>query len=153
FISRSVDGHQCFATRLGMALRGGKNGKSPLPRDVMIRFGVAYKPQSSTDRKNDVILDQITKALVPVAFVIALGFLAGKRKKLDYSDSLLITRLVLNWIFPALLLAGMAGTPRAQLFDFRFIVATFVGLMGTYVLAFAVGWFRYRDLKIATLKG
>ena len=99
------------------------------------------------------ILDQIIKALVPVAFVIVLGFLAGKRKKLDHSDSLLITRLVLNWIFPALLLAGMARTPRAQLLDLRFIVATFVGLMGTYVLAFAVGWLRHRDLKIATLKG
>jgi len=100
-----------------------------------------------------VILDQIIKALAPVAFVIVLGFVSGRRKKLDHSDSLLITRLVLNWIFPALLLAGMASTPRAQLLDFRFIVATFVALIGTYALAFAVGWLRYRDLKIATLKG
>ena len=42
----------------------------------------------------NVILDQIMGALVPVGFVIALGFLAGKRKKLDHSDSLLTTRLV-----------------------------------------------------------
>jgi malonate transporter and related proteins len=99
------------------------------------------------------MLDQIVGPLVPVAFVIALGFVAGKRGTLSYSDSLLISRLVLNWIFPALLLAGMASTPRSQLLDFRFVVATFVGLMGMYVLAFAIRWYQYRQLKEATLKG
>jgi predicted permease len=99
------------------------------------------------------MLDQIVGSLVPVAFVIALGYIAGRRKTLDHSDSLLITRLVLDWIFPALLLAGMASTPRAQLLDLRFVGATFMGLMGTYVVAFAIGWARYRKLKEATLKG
>lgn len=99
------------------------------------------------------MLDQIVGPLVPVAFVIALGFVAGKRGTLSYSDSLLISRLVLNWIFPALLLAGMASTPRSQLLDFRFVVATFVGLMGMYVLAFAIRWYQCRQLKEATLKG
>lgn len=99
------------------------------------------------------MLYQVIDPLIPVAFVIVLGFIAGKRGTLSHSDSLLITRLVLNWIFPALLLAGMATTPRAQLFDFRFIVATFIALMGTYVLAFAIGWYRYRELKVPTLKG
>lgn len=99
------------------------------------------------------ILGQILGALAPVAFVIALGFWAGKRKTLGHSDSLLITRLVLNWLFPALLLAGMATTPRSQLLDVRFIVATLIGLMGMYALAFAIGWYRYRELKAATLKG
>ena len=51
------------------------------------------------------MLNQIVGSLVPVAFVILLGFIAGKRGKLSHSDSLLITRLVLNWIFPSLLLA------------------------------------------------
>ncbi|SDC88365.1 hypothetical protein SAMN05216345_104302 [Cupriavidus sp. YR651] len=99
------------------------------------------------------MLERITGPLLPVAFIIVLGFLAGKRGKLNHSDSLLISRLVLNWIFPALLLVGMAGTPRSQLLDFRFVVATFIGIMGMYVVAFAIGWFRYRELKAATLKG
>jgi predicted permease len=97
------------------------------------------------------MLDRIVGPLLPVAFVIALGFIAGKRGKLSYSDSLLISRLVLNWIFPALLLAGMAGTPRSQLLDLHFILATFVGVMGMYALAFAIGWYRYRELKAAAL--
>ncbi|MGO4331583.1 AEC family transporter [Cupriavidus sp. 2TAF22] len=99
------------------------------------------------------MLDRIAGPLLPVAFVIVLGFLAGKRGKLNHSDSLVISRLVLNWIFPALLLVGMAGTPRSQLLDFRFVVATFIGIMGMYAVAFALGWFRYRELKAATLKG
>src|SRR5258707_910621 len=99
------------------------------------------------------MLDRIARPILPVAFIIVLGFLAGKRGKLNHSDSLLISKLVLNWIFPALLLVGMASTPRSQLLDFRFVVATFIGIMGMYATAFAIGWFRYRELKAATLKG
>lgn len=99
------------------------------------------------------MLDRIAGPIIPVAFVIALGFIAGKRGRLNHSDSLLISRLVLNWIFPALLLAGMASTPRSQLFEYRLVLATLVGIMGMYVLALLIGWWRYRELKAATLKG
>ena len=99
------------------------------------------------------MLDRIVGPLLPVAFVIVLGFIAGKRKRLNHSDSLLISRLVLGWIFPALLLVGMASTPRSQLFDFRLILATFIGIMGMYTVALLLGWWRYRELKAATLKG
>jgi predicted permease len=85
--------------------------------------------------------------------VIVLGYIAGKRGRLNHSDSLLISRLVLGWIFPALLLVGMASTPRAQLFDIKLIVATFIGIMGMYAAALLIGWWRHRELKAATLKG
>jgi predicted permease len=99
------------------------------------------------------MLDRIVGPIVPVAFVIILGFIAGKRGRLSRSDSLLISKLVLGWIFPALLFVGMASTPREQLFDLKFILATFIGIMGMYGIAFAIGWFRFRNLKVATLKG
>ncbi len=99
------------------------------------------------------MLERIAGPLLPVAFVILLGFIAGRRGKLNHSDSLVISRLVLNWIFPALLLAGMASTPRSQLLDLRFVAATFIGIMGMYAIAFALGWYRHRELKAATLKG
>ncbi|MCW8277743.1 AEC family transporter [Pseudomonas sp. PCH199] len=99
------------------------------------------------------MLDRIVGPILPVAFVIVLGYIAGKRGRLTHSDSLLISRLVLGWIFPALLFVGMASTPREQLFDFKFIVATFIGIMGMYTIALVIGWLRFRDLKIATLKG
>ena len=99
------------------------------------------------------MLEEITRPLLPVAFVILLGYLAGARGKLNQSDSVLISRLVLNWIFPALLLVGMAKTPRAQLLDIRFVTATFIGIMGMYAVAFVIGWYRHRELKVAALKG
>jgi malonate transporter and related proteins len=95
----------------------------------------------------------IIEAIVPVAFVIALGFIAGKRRKLKPEDSLLITRLVLEWIFPALLLLGMATTPRAQLLDYKFVLATMIGIMGMYLIGLLWGWLKFRDLRMATLKG
>jgi predicted permease len=99
------------------------------------------------------MFDRIVGPILPVAFVIVLGFIAGKRKRLNHSDSLLISRLVLGWIFPALLLVGMASTPRSQLFDFKLIFATFIGIMGMYGIALLIGWWRHRELKAATLKG
>lgn len=99
------------------------------------------------------MLDRITGPLLPVAVVIALGFIAGKRGKLNHADSLLISRLVLGWIMPSLLFVGMASTPRAQLLDFNFILATVIGIVGMFGLALGIGWWRLRDLKAATLKG
>jgi predicted permease len=98
------------------------------------------------------MLDRIVGPILPVAFVIILGFIAGKRGRLSRSDSLLISKLVLGWIFPALLLVGMASTARSQLFDGKLILSTFVGIMGMYAISFLIGWWRYRELKAATLK-
>jgi predicted permease len=99
------------------------------------------------------MFDRIIGPILPVAFIIFLGYFAGKRKRLDKSDSLVISRLVLGYVFPALLLIGMASTPREQLFDFKLVFATFIGIMGMYGIALAIGWWRYRELKAATLKG
>lgn len=98
------------------------------------------------------MLDRIVAPILPVALVIVLGYIAGKRRRLDHADSLVISRLVLGWIFPALLLVSMAATPRAQLFDARLIAATFVGLMGMYAVSLLIGWLYCRELRAATLK-
>ncbi|GJH13277.1 AEC family transporter [Caballeronia novacaledonica] len=99
------------------------------------------------------MLDRIVGPIVPVAIVILLGYIAGKRGRLTHSDSLLISRLVLGWIFPALLLVGMASTPRSQLFDFKFVLATLIGIMGMYIITLLIGWWSMRELKSAALKG
>ncbi|WP_107869518.1 AEC family transporter [Pseudoduganella sp. UC29_71] len=99
------------------------------------------------------MLDRIVGPILPVALVIILGYIAGKRGRLNRADSLVISRLVLGWIFPALLLVSMAATPRSQLFDVKLISATFVGIMGMYLISLLIGWLHYRELKAATLKG
>jgi predicted permease len=99
------------------------------------------------------MLEKIIGPILPVALVIILGYVAGKRGRLHHADSLVISRLVLGWIFPALLLVSMAATPRSQLFDLKLISATFIGIMGMYLGSLLIGWLRYRELKAATLKG
>jgi predicted permease len=99
------------------------------------------------------LLDRIVTPILPVALVILLGYAAGKRGRLSHGDSLVISRLVLGWIFPALLLVSMAATPRSQLFDVKLISATFVGIMGMYLAVLLIGWLSRRELKAATLKG
>lgn len=99
------------------------------------------------------MFEKIAGPILPVALVIILGYAAGKRGRLNHADSLVISRVVLGWIFPALLLVSMAATPRSQLFDIKLISATFVGIMGMYLAALLIGWLRYRELKAATLKG
>jgi malonate transporter len=98
------------------------------------------------------MLERIVGPLLPVAFIIALGYIAGKRRRLSHDDSLLISRLVLTWIFPSLLLIGMAKTSRAQILDYRYIAATFVGIIGMYLLVLALGWWQLRKLDSATIK-
>jgi malonate transporter len=98
------------------------------------------------------MLDRIVGPILPVALVIILGYIAGKRGRLSRADSVVISRLVLGWIFPALLLVSMAATPRSQLFDVKLISATFVGIMGMYLVSLLIGWLHYRELKAATLK-
>jgi malonate transporter len=98
------------------------------------------------------MLERIVGPLLPVAFVIVLGYVAGKRRRLSHDDSLLISRLVLTWIFPSLLLIGMAKTSRAQILDYHFIAATFAGIMGMYLLVLVLSWWRLRKLDSATIK-
>jgi predicted permease len=99
------------------------------------------------------MFERIVGPLLPVALVILLGYAAGKRGRLNHADSLVISRVVLGWIFPALLLVSMAATPRSQLFDVKLISATFVGIMGMYAISLLLGWLACRELKAATLKG
>ena len=46
----------------------------------------------------------------------------------------------------------MANTSRAQILDYHFIAATFVGIMGMYLLVLALGWRQLRKLDSATIK-
>lgn len=96
------------------------------------------------------LLAQIVSPLVPVAMVIGLGYLAGCLR-LARQDSVLITRLVLDWIFPPMLLAGMATTPRGQLLDGRFIGCALLSMMGMYLLVLLAGY-RCGDRRVAALR-
>ncbi|MET4292431.1 malonate transporter [Bradyrhizobium sp. LB1.3] len=99
------------------------------------------------------MLNTIAATLVPVAFVIYLGYRAGRLKFFGSTDRALLTRLVLAWLLPPLLLAGILQTPRADLVDYRIPLLFVVGLMVPYLVVLLGCRFVWRyDLRTSTLK-
>lgn len=80
------------------------------------------------------MLTTIAVTLVPVAFVILLGYLAGRRKALEPNGRVIITKLVLSWLLPPMLLAGILRTPRVDLLDYKIPLIFLVGLMVPYLV-------------------
>ena len=74
------------------------------------------------------MLQIILTTLVPVAFVVFLGYFAG-RKSFSAADRVLLTKLVVNWLLPSLLLGGVLETPRADLLNYKIPLIFLVGIL------------------------
>ncbi|MEG9436025.1 AEC family transporter [Edaphobacter sp. HDX4] len=83
------------------------------------------------------MIDTIFTTLIPVAFVVLLGYLAG-RKSLRIADRATLTKLILSWLLPPLLLTGILETPRADLLNYKVPLIFFVGLMVPYITVLLV---------------
>lgn len=84
--------------------------------------------------------------LLPVLFVMALGFFAGRSKQFDADQVEGLNELVLTFALPALLFVGIVATPRSSLlsagpFVLALIIA-FVGLFGVVALLSALAGHR-----------
>lgn len=98
------------------------------------------------------MFETVFTTLIPVSFVVFLGYLAGL-KSFKVADRALLTKLILNWLLPPLLLGGILTTPRANLLDYKIPLIFLVGLMVPYLTALVVC--RYvlpYDENTATLK-
>jgi auxin efflux carrier (AEC) len=74
--------------------------------------------------------------LLPVLFVIALGYWAGRARKFDADQVQGINELVLDFAFPALMFVGIATTTsREMLAEVPFLLVLFAGFAGFYVVA------------------
>ena len=99
------------------------------------------------------MLDTIATTLVPVAFVVFLGNFAGRRRFFGTPDRALLTRLVMTWLLPPLLLAGILQTPRADLMNYKIPLLFVAGLLIPYLMALFGCLFVMRyDLRTATLR-
>ncbi|WP_151192961.1 AEC family transporter [Cysteiniphilum sp. JM-1] len=78
----------------------------------------------------------ILNALIPVAFVIFLGWLAGFFKIIDNKHSKSFATYVMNFSFPCLLFIITATTKLDTLLNIKFVIAFFIGLMGMYLISF-----------------
>jgi malonate transporter and related proteins len=99
------------------------------------------------------MFESIVITIVPVAFVVLLGYVAGSRNSFKVADRALLTKLVLTWLLPPLLLAGILRTPRAALLDYKIPLMFLIGLMVPYLAMLLVCRFALRyDQRTAALK-
>ncbi len=87
-------------------------------------------------------------ALLPVFFVLALGYLAGKRNAFDADQAAGLSKLALSFALPASLFVGMTEIPRELLLQQGRLV---LALVLAHVGLFLVAWILLRRLK--TLQG
>jgi predicted permease len=87
----------------------------------------------------------IVLTLVPVAFAIALGWLAGRWKLLDANQNGLLAGLVVQFTLPAALFIGAARTAPAQIENWSFLLGLALGLVVIYLIGLflAVAVFRH----------
>jgi malonate transporter and related proteins len=83
------------------------------------------------------VLEVILDSTVPVFFVLALGYVAGRTKYIDNQSVAGLTSLVMDFALPASLFVAMAQTPRSQLLQDRALVAVLAAsMLGIYGVSF-----------------
>lgn len=91
--------------------------------------------------------------LVPVLFVLLLGYFGGRAKAFGTEHVAGINELALDFALPASLFVGVVGiSPTELLHDAPFVVAVLVTMLGLYLVALAVGLRMLRfSMSAATL--
>jgi malonate transporter and related proteins len=100
------------------------------------------------------MLAQILTVIVPIYFVLLLGYVAGRAKAFDKDQVAGINELVLGFALPASLFVGTITTPRAQLLQQGpLFLAMLISVVGLYVTAFFISRLLFRhNLGDATLQ-
>ena len=93
-------------------------------------------------------ISNIVGALFPIFFVLALGYLAGKRHTFDADQGAGFSKLALSFALPASLFVSMTGIPRDLLLgQGRLVLALILSHVGLFVIA----WIALK--QIASLRG
>ena len=87
-------------------------------------------------------------ALLPVFFVLALGYFAGKHHSFDAEQASGLSKLALGFALPASLFVGMAEIPKQLLLEQGRLV---LALLCAHVGLFLVAWLILR--RVRTLRG
>jgi len=95
-------------------------------------------------------LSVIVLALVPVAFVILLGFLAGRFGVINPDRSRVLAALALDFCLPALLFAATAVMTLAELENWQFFLGIAIGLLSIYAAALALSLTAFRRSTAAS---
>src|SRR5258708_28814175 len=81
----------------------------------------------------------LAAALLPVFFVLALGYLAGKRNAFDADQSAGLSKLALSFALPASLFVSMTQIRKDLLLQQgRLVIALFLAHVGLFVAAWLI---------------
>ena len=90
------------------------------------------------------VLLVIVDAIIPIAFVILLGVLAGRTGLISPKSSNVLAVLALNFCLPALLFVATATMTVAELSNWRFFLGIALGLLAIYAIALAISLTAFR---------
>ena len=83
--------------------------------------------------------------ILPIFFVLLLGYAAGRANQFDSHQVAGINELVLKFALPASLFVGTVGVPRTRLLqETPLLVAMLVSLVGVYIVVFLLGKVLFR---------
>ncbi len=95
----------------------------------------------------------ILDGLLPVAFVVMLGWFAGRLSVLKHDDAGVIATYVIRFALPFSLFVGASRTAPHDLLNFGLLGSIAIGLIGTYAAAMLVGRFAFRhDLRTSAIQ-
>jgi malonate transporter and related proteins len=99
------------------------------------------------------MIETILDGLLPVAFVIGLGWLSCYLGYLKHENAGVLAVLVIRFALPFALFEGAVKTAPEKLANVGFAACLVFGLMGVYLIALLVGRFVFRhDLRTATMQ-
>ena len=99
------------------------------------------------------MITTILNGLLPVAFVVALGWVSGRFGILKHADAGVIATYVIRFALPFSLFEGARSTPPGQLLNFGLMATLALGIVGNFVLALALGKYVFgHDLKTAAIQ-
>jgi malonate transporter len=99
------------------------------------------------------VIETILNGLLPVAFVILLGWLSCRIGLLKHDDAGVLATLVIRFALPLALFEGAVKTSPDKLENLGMAACLTLGLMGSYVIALAIGRFGFKhDLRTATMQ-
>ncbi len=90
-------------------------------------------------------LSVIVDALVPVAFVILLGMLAGRTGVIKPANSGVLASLALDFCLPALLFNATARMTIKEFENWQFSLGIAIGLLTIYLVALALSLAVFRQ--------
>lgn len=100
------------------------------------------------------MFSQILTIIVPIFFVLLLGYAAGLAKKFDTDQVAGMNELVLDFALPATLFVGTVGTSRDRLLQQApLAVAMLIAILGLFIVVLLLGKHLFRHtLAVAALQ-